>query len=76
VPISTTDEYIDLIREASLPLPPHRRSNFYERVSALLRNDDVLNPARVLEACKTDQGEFLSVRAPVGQKKSPSLFEG
>jgi hypothetical protein len=45
--------------EASLPLRGHRRPAFFERVSQLLKDADVLIPARVLEACRQAQGEFL-----------------
>jgi hypothetical protein len=47
--------------EASLPLRDHRRPAFFEleRVSQLLKDTDVLIPARVLEACRQAQGEFL-----------------
>jgi hypothetical protein len=39
---------------------PRRRPAFYERVSELLRNDDVLTPSCVLAACQRAQDEFLT----------------
>ena len=57
--LSVTDECVALIREAALPLPAHRRPAFYARVSAHLKNEDVLSPGKVQEACRLAQGEFL-----------------
>jgi hypothetical protein len=56
-PLSSPNEAI--APEASLPLRGHRRPAFFERVSQLLKDADVLIPARVLEACRQAQGEFL-----------------
>jgi hypothetical protein len=46
--------------EASLPLRGHRRPAFFERVSQLLKDADVLIPARVLEACRRLRVSFSS----------------
>ena len=61
--LSALDECAALIREAAEPLPRGRRHRFYERVSELLKNDEVLIPTRVLDACRRAQDEFL--RAPL-----------
>jgi hypothetical protein len=58
-PLSASDEVISLLREASLPLPAHRRPEFLERISALLSNDEILIPARVMAAIARVQNEFL-----------------
>jgi hypothetical protein len=42
--LSANDDCVELIREAALPLPGHRRTQFYERVSQLLKNADCPRP--------------------------------
>jgi hypothetical protein len=68
--LSATDECVALIHAAAEPLPRARRPAFYERVSALLRNDEILIPHRVQEACRQVQNEFLI--APVEPPRSPT----
>jgi hypothetical protein len=58
--LSALDECAALIREAAEPLPRDRRHRFYERVSELLKNDEVLIPAAVRAACARAQVEFLN----------------
>ena len=73
--LSANDECVELIREAALPLPGHRRTQFYERVSQLLKNADVLVPARVLEACRQAQGEFL-IGGPIDSRRRTAAGAG
>jgi hypothetical protein len=49
--LSTNDECVRLIEAAAAPIPPGRRPAFYERVSKLLRDEDVLVPTAVRAAC-------------------------
>jgi hypothetical protein len=59
VTVTAADELIALIREASLPVPPSRRQDFLERVSAILGGGD-LTPAGVMAACRRAQSEFVT----------------
>jgi hypothetical protein len=71
VPGSTTDECVELIRQYAEPIPPPRRPQFYERVSGLLRDGDVLSPALVVVACQKAQSEFLFA-SPIDEPHQPS----
>jgi hypothetical protein len=71
--MTVTEECIELIRRAGEPLPAWRRPAFYERVSELLRSEEVLVPARVQAACQRVQGEFLNASATTAaEPQSPA----
>ena len=57
--LALADECAGLMREAALPLPARLRPRFLERVSELLRNEEILIPARVMSACQQAQRELL-----------------
>jgi 2-polyprenyl-6-methoxyphenol hydroxylase-like FAD-dependent oxidoreductase len=52
-------------------LPPRRRSQFLERVSQLLRDEDVLIPSAVRRACAKAQTEFLNAPIDVDEPRPP-----
>ena len=56
---AANDEAVRLIREACGPVPKPLHARFLELVDRLLRNDEILIPAKVMEACRRVQAELL-----------------
>jgi hypothetical protein len=56
--LSAANEAIALIYEFAEPVPRPRRARFLERVAALLSGDEILSPAKIVEACRQVQIEL------------------
>jgi hypothetical protein len=59
-------EAIALIHELGEGVPPPLRSKFFERVKKLLAADEVLIPAKIVEACQKAQIE-LRIAPPTAE---------
>ena len=66
---AANDEAVRLIREACGPVPKPLHARFLELVDRLLRNDEILIPAKVMEACRRVQAELLI--APAVDQERP-----
>ena len=69
MPLSFPHEAASLIHVAD-PIPPPLRTRFLERVRALLRDDETLIPAKIVEACRRVQAELLI--APAADLERPT----
>jgi hypothetical protein len=70
--LTAANEAIALIHEFAEPVPRPLRPRFLERVSALLSGDEILSPAKVMEACRQVQIE-LRVAPAVDLDEPPPL---
>ena len=66
-----------LINELSEPVPTPLRPKFVERVRRLLRDDEALFPAKIVEACQKAQIELMiapavDLEAPQPAKPQPA----
>jgi hypothetical protein len=59
MPLSFPHEAISLINELAEPVPIPLRSRFLERVRGLLRDDEILAPAKIVEVCQAVQIELM-----------------
>jgi hypothetical protein len=69
MPLFFPSEAISLIHELSEPVPAPLRDRFVRRVQALLSDDDILAPAKVVEVCQKVQIELLI--APAVDQEQP-----
>jgi hypothetical protein len=70
--LSAANEAIALISEFAEPVPRPLRARFLERVGALLSGDEILSPAKIVEACRQVQIELRVSPAP-GLDEPPPL---
>jgi hypothetical protein len=69
-PIGLTDEQIRMIKSAAVPLHPHDRGAYLERVAALLANQTEIGDGLVARAVRAAQKEFLRAR-PIPMSERP-----
>jgi hypothetical protein len=70
MPLYFPGEAISLIHELSEPVPVPLRSRFLERVRGLLRDDEFLAPAKIVEVCQRVQIELMI--APAVDQERPT----